>query len=104
LECPTAYITLLEECDVSVRKERERYWISVTLWAVNLLTPGRGDAEWKALDYQNHKDEYDARNRRYVENHKEQVRNYQAEYRRLNREKLNAYNREYKKAKRLSEA
>lgn len=36
LQCPTAYIELLEECDEGVRKERERWWVENTLNCVNV--------------------------------------------------------------------
>ena len=39
LACPTAYIELLEECDVGVRKEREKFWIACFPTAVNKQTP-----------------------------------------------------------------
>jgi len=46
VSCPTAYITLLEECDVSVRFERERYWIDNTPSCVNKQLPCSTYQDW----------------------------------------------------------
>jgi len=46
VSCPTSSIELLEECDVSVRYERERYWIENTPNCVNKQVPTSTYQEW----------------------------------------------------------
>lgn len=77
----TAYIELLEECEVGVRRERERWWVENTPNCVNKLIPNRTEAEWKAEWYQRNKETHDARNRAWVEAHKEERKAYMKAYR-----------------------
>ena len=79
--CPTAYIELLEECEVGVRKERERWWVENTPNCVNKLVPNRTMKEYQSEWYQQHKEEHDARNKAWVEAHKEERRAYMKAYR-----------------------
>lgn len=77
LQCPTAYIELLEECDEGVRKERERHWIRSLPNCVNLHQL-KTDEEKRV-----------AANQATVRSHQ------------LNRERHNQYNREWKAKQKL---
>ena len=67
--CPTAYIELIEECDVSVRYERERYWIENTPNCVNKQMPCSTYKDW-------------------VERNKEKQKEYQRNWMREKRKQL----------------
>lgn len=105
VECPTAYIELLEECDGNVRYERERWWIENTPNVVNKQVPRRREGETKEYLHQwylEHKEEHDARNRDYVEANRERIREYQRAYRQAHKEEHNA--RERQRRARLKDA
>ena len=76
----TSYIELLEECEVGVRYERERWWVENTPNCVNKLIPNRTEAEWKAEWYQQHKEEICARNKALYEANRDKIRAQQKEY------------------------
>ena len=83
LTCPTAYIELLEECDVEVRKERERFWIENTPNCVNInnpfpdMTRSERDRDY----YLRHKDEHNARSRQYYIEHRAERLEYLRQWR-----------------------
>jgi gas vesicle protein len=115
MKCPTAYITLLEECDVSVRYERERHWIQSTPNCVNVIhRPRRTEEERKEYHkewveqnqdtlhdyrrqyYVQNKDEIQAQHKEYNDSHKEQTKQRCKEYYERNKERILAQNKIYK--------
>lgn len=80
VECPTAYIELLEECEEGVRYERERWWIENTPNCVNKCVPGRTSKEYRAEWYQANKEKQDAQTKAWVEAHREERRVYMKAY------------------------
>jgi hypothetical protein len=66
VQCPTAYIELLEECEEGVRYVRERWWIENTPNCVNKIVPGRTRKEYRA----SHREERRVYNKAYREKRK----------------------------------
>ena len=59
---PTCVIELLEECDASVRRERERHWIRITPHCIN---------QFKLLDAEEYAESKKARDRRNQRTYRE---------------------------------
>ena len=105
VQCPTAYIELLEECDESVRYERERWWIENTPNCVNKNRPYLREGEKQEYLrewYQEHREEHIAKSKAYVEANRERIREYQRAYRQAHKEDHNARNRAYRAAKKAT--
>lgn len=77
VQCPTAYIELLEECNEDVRYDRERYWIENTPHCINpIRRPRRSNEEKKAYHQE------------WAERNRETLRQYQREYMRRRRQQI----------------
>ena len=114
MKCPTAYITLLEECNASNRFERERYWISITLKCVNITNPKPSLEEHKEYHklwvernetklqtyrqeyYIQNKNEIQEQHKLYNETNKAKTKERCSQYYQLHREEILAKNKIYK--------
>lgn len=85
--CPTVYIELIEECDVSIRYERERYWIENTPNCVNVRMP--------VITEQEKKENASQYNQEYYQTNKEQIRQHQKDYNNTHKEDIKQYNKNY---------
>ena len=80
LECPTAYIELLETCEVGARYERERWWVENTPNCINKLIPGRTIQEFQHEWYLENKERRCEQQRAYYQVNREKVREQQRAY------------------------
>lgn len=62
IQCPTAYIELIEECNDDERIEKERYCIEHTENCINKQIPGRKWDEWR----KSNKDQYNDYMKKYM--------------------------------------
>jgi len=91
-----AYIELLEECDIEVRFERERFHIENGN-VVNKLCPVRSEEERRAIKkayYKENIDEIKAKVKSYKDANAAEIKQQRKAYRDLHKEEINAKKRQ----------